>query len=297
MIEHCSTFYATPERPAAYYTLADQHNDAVSYSKAAYNQGMPMDDRYSIDTPEQIAFDYDIAGIGSRFLAAFIDSFILWLLSTVISVLTALVLDNLTDDFAGLGSVGAAVLGIISFLFLWGYFLFFEVAWSGQTPGKRIVGLRVVREGGRPITFGAAAIRNLIRVVDFLPLFYGIGVVTMFIDSRSRRLGDLAAGTLVVKSRRDITLDSLASAMPPPFTANGPTPTTLPNLHLLNRDDYNLVQEFLRRRDELAPDVQQRLGAQLATRLRTRLELPPDEADERLIERVAVEYPLGARTS
>jgi hypothetical protein len=101
------------------------------------------------------------------------------------------------------------------------------------------------------VTFVSSAIRNLIRIVDFLPAFYGIGVIVMFVDRRARRLGDLAGGTLVVKERRGVTLESLTtSAVMSAAQSSGAAQTpTLPNVHLLNDQDYSLVQEFLRRRE------------------------------------------------
>ncbi|MEK7327557.1 MAG: RDD family protein, partial [Chloroflexota bacterium] len=94
-----------------------------------------------------------------------------------------------------------AIFGLISFAFFWGYYILFEMLWNGQSPGKRWVGLRVIRTDGTPITLTESIIRNLVRLVDFLPAYYGVGVVTMFINEQSRRLGDLAAGTLVVHDR------------------------------------------------------------------------------------------------
>ncbi len=94
-----------------------------------------------------------------------------------------------------------AILGLISFILLWGYYIFFEILWNGQSPGKRWVGLRVIRIDGTPITLSESIIRNLVRIIDFLPTAYGVGVVTMFINTNSRRVGDLAAGTIVVHDR------------------------------------------------------------------------------------------------
>jgi len=255
-----------------------------------------MDDRYSIDTPEHISFDYDVAGIGSRFLAAIVDTILLGVMLNVISVAsTFLAGAALPEGSAGLASVLIGLLALLNFLLFWGYFMFFELAWNGQSPGKRLIGVRVVREGGLPITTSAAAIRNLVRIVDFLPFLYGIGVITMFIDQRSRRLGDLAAGTLVVKDRHSVTLESLAAAVPPPFSTTTAA-LTLPNIHMISSTDYDLVQEFLRRRSTLSPEVRARLGSQLAARMRTRLDLPPDGRDEHLLQQVAIEYPLSRRS-
>src|SRR5689334_6316118 len=151
-----------------------------------------MDDRYTIDTPENIEFAYDIAGIGSRFLAAIIDTLLIAVAQAIIFLVIGLLISTLGIRTNFAGGVLLALGTLLSFAMLWGYYIAFELLWNGQSPGKRAIGLRVVREGGRPITFVGSAIRNLIRIVDFLPAFYGIGVVVMFIDRRARRLGDLA---------------------------------------------------------------------------------------------------------
>src|SRR5215207_5314487 len=165
-----------------------------------------------IYTPENVAFGYQVAGIGSRFLAAMVDTaFILLLqfavLAAFIAILSASGGDILVNQLA---PWIIAVLGLVAFLFFWGYYIFFEMLWNGQSPGKRWVGLRVIRSNGTPITLSESLIRNLARLVDLLPAAYGIGIITMFIDQQSRRLGDLAAGTLVVQDRAPITVQDLS---------------------------------------------------------------------------------------
>src|SRR5262245_1760581 len=207
-----------------------------------------MDDRYTIDTPENIEFAYDIAGIGSRFLAAIIDTLVIGAALIILAILVGVVSSRTGLGPSTTSSVAAAVGVILSFLILWGYYIVFELVWNGQSIGKRAIGLRVVREGGRPVTFVSSAIRNLIRIVDFLPAFYGIGVIVMFVDRRARRLGDLAGGTLVVKERRGVTLESLTApsvAAAAPTIPGAPLPdVTLANVQLLNDQDYSLIQEF-----------------------------------------------------
>lgn len=258
---------------------------------------MDMDARYTVDTPENITFAYDVAGIGSRFLAAIVDTLLLLVLQAGIWAVFILMMSQLDPIGATTAtSIVTAVAIFLSFVLLWGYYILFEMLWSGQTPGKRAVGLRVVREGGRPITFVASAIRNLIRFIDFLPGFYGLGVMVMFIDQRARRLGDLAAGTLVVKERGTVSLESLTRQTDPLPTAatNGePVQLKLPNLHLVTEEDYNLVQDFLRRRSELGRESRAQLGAQLAENLRVRLGIPPDSYHESFLEYLAYEYRLN----
>jgi uncharacterized RDD family membrane protein YckC len=256
-----------------------------------------MDERYTIDTPENIEFAYDIAGIGSRFLAAMIDTLLIGIAQAIVILVVGLISSTIGVQAAE--SLLVALGALLAFAILWGYYIAFELLWNGQSPGKRVIGLRVVREGGRPITFVGSAIRNLIRIIDFLPALYGIGVLVMFVDHRSRRLGDLAGGTLVVKERRSVTLESLtaASAVAPPALTPGEAPPepTLPNIGLLNDQDYNLVQEFLGRRNELGRDARARLGAQLAGGIQSRLGLPQGGDAERFLQYVAGEYQLLKR--
>jgi uncharacterized RDD family membrane protein YckC len=256
-----------------------------------------MDDRYTVDTPENIEFAYDIAGIGSRFLAAIIDTLVIGTALVILGLLVGVVGARTNFAPSTTSSVAAAIGAILSFLILWGYYIVFELVWNGQSIGKRAIGLRVVREGGQPVTFVGSAIRNLIRIVDFLPAFYGIGVIVMFVDRRARRLGDLAGGTLVVKERRGVTLESLTqSTAIPAAQSDAPAQLpTLPNVHLLNDQDYNLVQEFLRRRDELGRDARVRLGAQLASGLQARLGVPQGGDAERFLQYVTAEYQLFRR--
>jgi len=261
-----------------------------------------MDDLYTVDTPENVEFAYDIAGIGSRFLAAILDTAILVVAIMALGLVLGILLPRLGIDTDGTLSRNYTVALLFGGLFLLviAYYVLFELFWNGQTPGKRIVGLRTVRSGGRPITFGSSLIRNLIRLADFLPSFYGLGVVVMFIDRQARRLGDLAAGTLVVKERRAVTLESL-SATPalrplPQLQPGQPLPEpSMPNIHLLTEQDYDLVQEFLRRRAELGREPRTRLASQIAGALKTRLALPPEGDPEAFLTAVVTEYQLLRR--
>ncbi|NJO84575.1 MAG: RDD family protein [Blastochloris sp.] len=257
------------------------------------------EEHYRIDTPENIEFSYTIAGIGSRFLAAIIDTLLLLLLllSLAVAMLTAI------GMLEGTGSTTATttltvIWGLLSFTISWGYYIFFELIWNGQSPGKRSVRLRVVREGGRPITFAASAIRNLVRFIDFLPGFYGLGVLVMFIDLRARRLGDLSGGTMVVKEQHAVSLEHLVaraeqlSPLAPP-QEGASLADVLPNIQLLSDTDYNLVQEFLRRRGELGRESRTRLGTQLANGIRARIGSVAENDDHELfLERIAHDYRL-----
>src|SRR5579871_6293933 len=173
-----------------------------------------------VSTPERVAFQYEVAGIGSRFLAQMLDVVAIGAIQLVITILAA----SLGGIFSA-GQLAALVEIILSFLLLAGYFLISEAAMNGQTIGKRAFRLRVVGDQGQPITIAQAAIRNLVRVVDFLPVLYAVGIVTMFANRRAKRLGDFAAGTLVVRDKERINLFDLAgtATQPEPEAAAPPS--------------------------------------------------------------------------
>jgi uncharacterized RDD family membrane protein YckC len=231
------------------------------------------EETFDIQTPENVAFGYQVAGIGSRFLATLLDTLLILLLQIVVILVFVLVL----SAFDLLGQTIAAwvyaVLGIVGFVFFWGYYIFFEMLWNGQTPGKRWVGLRVIRTDGTPITLSESFIRNLTRLVDFLPAMYGIGIISMFLDKQSRRLGDLAAGTLVVHDRAPISIQSL-SARRSAIAVQGHKLASLEGLPLerITNDDLALIEDFLLRREQLTH--REALANQILNTLHARLGLP-----------------------
>lgn len=242
---------------------------------------MNVDSSFRVNTPENVALEYPLAGIGSRFLASMVDhAFIAGILLLV----------NLTAGFLLFLSVrryldyldrtpdwlywAIGLLGLIAFAFQYGYFIFFEIVWSGQTPGKRIVRLRVVREDGLPIAAGEAVIRNVVRVVDSIPIGYGVGLVSMFADGKSRRLGDLAAGTVVIREQASVTLDSLAPRRAAvPAAAESPEASSA----RLTADDRALIADFLLRRNTLAN--RRELAVILLEAICRRMERLPREAE------------------
>lgn len=228
-----------------------------------------------IQTPENVAFGYQVAGIGSRFLAALVDTTITLLLQIAVFVVFILIRNALDLSNTDMEAWVYAIMGLIGFLFYWGYYLFFELLWNGQSPGKRWAGLRVLRSDGTPITITESLIRNLVRLVDFLPLGYGVGILTMFIDSRSRRLGDLAAGTLVVHDQAPISIQSLSVHRAVHLSPRGFAPASLDGFPVerLTNDDLNLIEDFLLRRDELTH--RERLAGQILDSLHAHLNLLP----------------------
>jgi uncharacterized RDD family membrane protein YckC len=171
-----------------------------------------------VATPERVAFEYSVAGLGSRFMAQAID---VLLLLTVFFFLSMGAL--LLGSFSGSGNLALLIWMILSFALFLLYFPVLEGVWGGQTVGKRLLRLRVLGDRGEPVTVTQVAIRNLVRLVDFLPIFYGIGIVTLFIQGGSKRLGDFAAGTVVVRDRERIRLkDLVGEPAPMPVPAEAP---------------------------------------------------------------------------
>jgi uncharacterized RDD family membrane protein YckC len=230
------------------------------------------DEQLSIGTPENVTFGYEMAGIGSRFLAAIVDTALIVLLQFVVFGL----LFSLAGGLATVESIAGwlvAVFTLLAFALFWGYYIFFEVAWNGRSPGKKWAALRVIRSDGSPITLTESIIRNLVRLVDFLPLYYALGVLTMFIDGRSRRLGDLAAGTLVVRDGGAVTLESLAEAPAHRLYGFGDQEAVDLPLDRLQKRDVRLAEELLRRYPELHNGDE--LARQVLQALYRRLEVPP----------------------
>ena len=235
-----------------------------------------QEETLDINTPENVAFGYQVAGIGSRFLATLLDTLIIALLQIVIFIVVAVIANAL--DHAALQNIFSAwayaVIGLVAFIFYWGYYIFFEMLWNGQTPGKRWTGLRVIRADGTPITLSESLIRNLARIVDLLPFAYGVGIITMFIDKQSRRLGDLAAGTLVVHERAPISIQALSTKRAGSFHRQSLKNISLDGFPVerLTNDDLSLIEDFLTRRDQLTH--RQTLAIQILTTLHSRLGLP-----------------------
>jgi uncharacterized RDD family membrane protein YckC len=229
-------------------------------------------DTLQIDTPENVTFDYDVAGIGSRFLSALVDTLLILLLQVIVfgTLILLAGMDGLFSSDAPTWMI--AVLSLVAFVFFWGYYIFFEILWNGQTPGKRMVGLRVIRVDGMPVTAVEVVIRNLVRLIDLLPTAYGVGVITMFVNEKSRRLGDLAAGTVVVHDRSVTTLSELGRKSNPLETLQShvPVPGGFP-LERLNDRDIEILEGYLQRRYQL-PNREE-LALQILNSLYTRVGL------------------------
>jgi uncharacterized RDD family membrane protein YckC len=214
----------------------------------------------SIDTPENVVFGYQLAGLGARFLATLIDTTLIVLLDLLlfIAILFSANMTGALDSDSGAAWV-FAIYAFLGFLIFWGYYIVFELVWNGQSPGKRIVKLRVMSIEGVPVTLTGSMLRNLVRIIDFLPPPYGIGVVTMFLSKQSRRLGDYAGGTLVVYDQGAISLQTI-KRWEPTITDRLNKDATEMALDLpvarLQPEDIALAEEFLQRGSSLQTEHQ-----------------------------------------
>ncbi len=166
------------------------------------------------------------------------------------------------------------------FAIFWGYNIAFEVLNSGRTPGKALNGIRVVLESGAPEPFAASAVRNVIRIIDILPGTYLVGVVSILVTSRNQRVGDLAAGTLVIRER---------TALPPEVLISPSVHAPAWDTSAVDGDDIDTVVAFLARRGELAAGARIQIAAELAGRLRPKVGAAvTSEGDEMFLERLVV---------
>jgi uncharacterized RDD family membrane protein YckC len=180
---------------------------------------------------------------------------------------------------------------IISFFLLYSaYFAIFEAIWNGQTPGKRYAQLRVMKDDGRPITVYDSVARNLLRIVDQFPVFYGVGIISVFLSKQNKRLGDFVAGTVVVheKTVEDARpfLDMQADAAAPSY-----------NVSLVSADEFRLIETFFQRRDGLDPVLRGSMAAQISNRISAKLGVRVYgwPRNEKFLEAVHAQYRAGGR--
>jgi uncharacterized RDD family membrane protein YckC len=240
-----------------------------------------------IETPEQTSIEFPLAGIGSRFLAILIDSLIQ---GAVVFGLVLIFLGlGLGFSVAGFGQNSAATVWIVAilifayFLLMYGYFMLFESIWNGQTPGKRLTHIRVIKDSGQPITAIDAVGRNLLRIVDQLPVAYGIGVLCAWISPQSKRLGDYVAGTVVVHEK---PFETVA----PQWSAPAQSATHQYGASRLTPEEFALVETFLSRRSALEAGVRYDTASGIVRRIESKLTMPPDRPTaEKLLEDLSYE--------
>jgi uncharacterized RDD family membrane protein YckC len=240
------------------------------------------DDRITVSTPEGVDLTLELAGVGTRFLADLVDALIRIIPIVAIAVAAG-----------SIGGVGIAIGAVAIFLLIFAYDVLFETQRSGRTPGKKAAGLRVVTDTGGPVDFRASAIRNLLRLVDFLPGWYLVGVITILATKKNQRLGDLAARTLVVR-------EEVATVPNVPVVVPGlplpPQPVIAPSdwdVSAITSSDLEQAERFLVRRADLVDGARERLAGLVAANIRAKVPyVARDLADEAVVEHlVAVAGP------
>lgn len=264
-------------------------------------QRAQWDDEVSVLSAENVFFEIETAGLAARFAAALLDMLLQALALVFVGLAVAwfvTVISPLESWSRAMLYWGAALAIFAVFLIAYGYYFFFEWLWNGQTPGKRLLHLRVIQTDGMPITYWHALIRNTIRLADFLPAMYGVGALVALLDSNNRRTGDLIAGTIVAHERSETSaykpLDIRTAAenflqaqafaqeenpqpkaQPFAVTRTAPEASSAVFYPSLGAQDHELIRDFLARSMELSEEVRLRLAQSLATRLAKKLGQPP----------------------
>lgn len=238
-------------------------------------------DAVRIATPEQVTIALPLAGVGTRLLAALLDALII--VATILVAFYAIAIIGAIIAFQPYGLAAGSVLGAFALLFLFGfvfaYYAGLELLWDGQTVGKRALKLRVLRDNGTPVDAAAVLARTVVRLVDFLPVGYLVGLVSMVVDGRARRLGDIVGGTIVVRewdnapTLREIAIGAEPAAWGPP------APGQEAPIHLLTADEVAAAREFLRRAATFPPHERAALAWRVAATLALRIGYPAPLTD------------------
>lgn len=260
----------------------------------------PVSDQLSIETPELVDIEMPLAGIGSRFIAQLVDALI-WLVAILAWFFVILVVLPAMHVFSKRSEQWTIALVIFfGFLFQWGYFTLFEAFWNGRTPGKRVARIRVIQRSGRAIGLFESMARNLVRYVDWFPAFYGVGIIAVFASRQHQRLGDLAAGTLVVRDR-DTEMPLWGESGSRTFTAqifapSAPIPEPHASLTLpasgvakLSSTDLEVLEGFFSRRLDMDLATRQALAYRIAWALQAKsgLQTPEGASVETFLEATA----------
>lgn len=230
---------------------------------------MRLFNKFTLHTPESVELEFTLAGIGNRAYALLIDYILLGLILIVFLVgaliFNAVLVETITKlvGSKGLQLWLIAIQGLIGFFIYVGYFVFFETVWSGQTPGKRYVKIRVIRDDGRPVRLQQSTLRALLRPFD--DLFF-IGVFLIVFNQQEKRLGDLVGGTLVIQEQQPMKSAALKVST---------SAQSLANILLIDADisrllpeDFAVIREYLQRREAMIPNARNELSKQLATQVK-----------------------------
>jgi len=243
-----------------------------------------------------------LAGIGSRFVALLVD-YLIWMIALAGLILLISLVDPSLSHFSRMGEKWAVALFIfVPFLLYWGYFTLFEAFWNGRTPGKRLAKIRVIQRSGRGIGLFESMTRNFLRIVDQFPLIYAVGTVSIFLTRQHQRLGDLAAGTLVVHERENLSTASTVSsgrtftaglfdAPEAPAAVRPAAGLELPSINMqrLGSTDLEVLEGFFARRLDFTMETRAALAERIAAGIRAKsgMTTPQGVSTETFLEEVA----------
>ncbi len=200
-------------------------------------------------TPENVEIEFELAGVGTRFIALVIDLLIQIGLGLVI-VISAILLNfdfqNIEDQIQNRNSFVIALCILLIFIITHGYFIFFDIIFNGQSPGKKVAKIKVLKETGEPINFIDSILRNILRLADFLPMFYIAGAIFVIFTKDYKRIGDYAANTIVIKIKDS---NILFNDVKNKISENGELEYV--NLYPINNFEFGVIREFLDRRGRL----------------------------------------------
>jgi uncharacterized RDD family membrane protein YckC len=240
-----------------------------------------------VETPEHVVFHYELAGVMSRMIAGGVDLVIQFFIALAIVLGVGVVAGStLSREFSDLTQTAMAIIVLLLFVDIWGYSVLFELFMRGRTPGKIWVGLRVIREGGYPLTAGDVVVRNLLRIADFLPSGYGLGLIVMCSNSKCKRIGDYVAGTIVIQDAKSSTpaaprLHRSALARSAPESVES---IRRAGVHQLAREHLDLIDSYLQRRLTLSPEARYQLARQIAEPIGRKLSLPVGAPERFLVD-------------
>ena len=233
----------------------------------------------TVETPEQVRLHLELAGLGTRSIAYILDTLLRYGVLLAIFVTVVLIFDAFQVHWEGVGDRFGTHLILIVFTLLyffmeWGYFALFEWLWTGQTPGKRAARIRVLKDGGGPISFLDAALRNLVRIVDSSGPMAAIGMLFIFFNKKNKRPGDLVARTIVVREHPKTLTQLLAVSDLPPHISDEPFVDLIRRISLTS-DQHDLIARYLQRRDQLDSATRERLCRQIVDAVINPVRLQP----------------------
>jgi uncharacterized RDD family membrane protein YckC len=239
---------------------------------------MDLTDDLRIETPEQIDLEFELAGLGTRTVSWIVDAFVKLAITFLTMIVVTIILGFLEikqrdSDWL---KYSTAFIGMAVAFFWILYDIVFETWWSGQTPGKRAMGARVVRDGGAPVDFTASCIRNFLAMADFLPIGYLFGALLIALTGKRQRLGDIAAGTLVIRERKQGT-PARTDKMVEQF-ASAEITFTAAQLGRCTAEDRRILRSFMQRLFQMPPAARFKLAGRLVETMQKRMETPPAES-------------------